>query len=88
VALVRTFVSENISPPPSGFLSVVGFHRCVAVASQLISLSIEGHYVVAKNTAFWEVFMAVSMTDVFWNSVPMTLVKTDVSENTSPPCKI
>jgi hypothetical protein len=41
VALVRTDVSENITPPSSGFLRVLGLHSCVTVETLLISLSIE-----------------------------------------------
>jgi hypothetical protein len=29
VALVKTDVSENVSPPSSGLLRVIGFHSCV-----------------------------------------------------------
>jgi hypothetical protein len=39
VPLVRTDVSENVSPPSSGFLRVTGIHSCITVASLLISLS-------------------------------------------------
>jgi hypothetical protein len=31
VALVRTDISEDISSPSLGFLSVIGFHSCVTV---------------------------------------------------------
>jgi hypothetical protein len=34
----------------------------------------------SKNTVFWDVFMAVSMKDVFWDFVPCALVRTDVPE--------
>jgi hypothetical protein len=43
VALVRTDVSENISPPSSGFLRVIGAHSCGTVQSLLIILSTDGY---------------------------------------------
>jgi hypothetical protein len=33
VAVAIIYVSERISPPSSGFLSVIGFHSCVTVES-------------------------------------------------------
>jgi hypothetical protein len=36
----------------------------------LRSLSIEGYSVGSKNTVLWDVFMAVSMIDVFWDFEP------------------
>jgi hypothetical protein len=45
VAVVRTYVAENISTPSSWFLRVIGFHCCVTVESLLINLSTEEHYV-------------------------------------------
>jgi hypothetical protein len=65
LALVRTDVSENILPPSSGFLTVIGFHSCVTVESLLYSLSIEGYYLWSKNTVFLNAFMAVSIIDAF-----------------------
>jgi hypothetical protein len=38
VGLVATDISENISPPSSWFLRVIGPHSCVTVESLLISL--------------------------------------------------
>jgi hypothetical protein len=69
VAVVRTNVSENISPPSSGFLRVRGFHSCVTMESLLINLSRDGYYVGSKKTVRWDAFRAVSMIDVFWDSV-------------------
>jgi hypothetical protein len=40
VALVRTDVSENISPQSSWLLNVRGYHSCVTVECLLISVSI------------------------------------------------
>jgi hypothetical protein len=52
VAVVRIDVSENLSPPSSGFLSVIWFHSWVTVESLLVGLSLEGHYIWSKNTVF------------------------------------
>jgi hypothetical protein len=52
VDLVRTAVSENISPPSSGFLRVKGLHSCVTMEWFLISLSIEGYYVGQRTLSF------------------------------------
>jgi hypothetical protein len=52
VALVLTDVSENISPPSSGFLSVRGPSSCITVESLVISLFIEGFQVGSSNTLF------------------------------------
>jgi hypothetical protein len=49
VVLVITDVSENMSPPSSGFLKVIGFHSCVNVESLLVNFSIEVYYVGSKN---------------------------------------
>jgi hypothetical protein len=46
VALVITDVSENISPPSSAILMVIGFHSCVTFEVLLISLSIEEYYCI------------------------------------------
>jgi hypothetical protein len=62
---VRTDVSENISPPSSGFLKVLRSHIYVTMESLLMSLSIEGYCVALKNTALWDAFTAVSMIEVF-----------------------
>jgi hypothetical protein len=56
-------VSENTSPPSSGFLIVIGPHSCVTVESLLISLSTEGHYVWSKNSVLWDAFTAVTIID-------------------------
>jgi hypothetical protein len=40
VALVRTEVSENMSPPFSGYLRLIEFHSYVTVESLWISLSV------------------------------------------------
>jgi hypothetical protein len=65
VAVVRTDVSDNISPPSSGFLTMIGFHNCVTVGSLLISLSTEGYFIGSKNTVLWDIFTAVSIPDAF-----------------------
>jgi hypothetical protein len=68
VALARTDVSEKVSSPSSGFLRVmIRFHSLVTVESLLLNLCIEGW---SKNTAFWDAFAAVSITDAFWDFVP------------------
>jgi hypothetical protein len=67
VPLVRTDVSENIQPPSSGFLRVIGFHKCVAVESLLLSLTIEEHSLWSNNTVLWDAFTAVSIIDAFWD---------------------
>jgi hypothetical protein len=86
VAQVRTNVSENISSPSSGFLKVITFHSCVIMESLLVSISVEESYVGSKNTVFWDVFTAVSVTDVFWDFVNSVVpVRTDDSKNISPP---
>jgi hypothetical protein len=69
VALVRTDISEKISPS-SGFLRVIGPHSCVTVESLLVSLSIEGYSVGSNNTVFWDDFTVVSLIDVIWDYVP------------------
>jgi hypothetical protein len=53
VAVVRTDISGNITPPSSGFLRVRGLHSCVTVESLLINLSTKGYYVGSKNILFW-----------------------------------
>jgi hypothetical protein len=60
MALVRTAVSENISPLSSGFLRAIGPHSCVTVASLFISLPTEGYYVGSKNAIFT---VSLKMTD-------------------------
>jgi hypothetical protein len=44
----------------------------------LLNLTVEGHYWSSTNTLFWDAFMAVSIADVFWGFVRVTLFRTDV----------
>jgi hypothetical protein len=69
LVIVITNVSENVSSLFSGSLPVIGLHSCVTVEALLISLSVEGYYVVSKKTVFWDVFSTITMTDVFWDFV-------------------
>jgi hypothetical protein len=76
VALVRTDVSDNISPPSSGLLWVIEFHNCLTVESLLFSLSIDGYYLWSKNTVFWDAFTSVSIIDAsIIESILDTVVK-------------
>jgi hypothetical protein len=43
-----TNVSENISPPSSGFLRVIGLHNCVTLESMFVSPSIEAYYITVR----------------------------------------
>jgi hypothetical protein len=61
VDLVTADVSENISPPHSGFLTVIVHHNCITVESLLISLPIERYYLRSKNTVCWDVATAVTV---------------------------
>jgi hypothetical protein len=63
-------VSENISPPSSGVVMFMGFHSRITVFTLVLSLSIEGHHKMLKNSVFWDVFTEVSIKDVFWDFVP------------------
>jgi hypothetical protein len=65
VALVRTGVSVNMSPPSSRFLRMIGPLCCVTVEPLLIILSTERYNLWSKNTVFRDAFRAVLIIDTF-----------------------
>jgi hypothetical protein len=71
VTLVRTDVSENISPSFSGCLRVIGFHSGVTVESLLVGLSIEeycplGCFHGSINDVFWDHNLQVCLSIVVY----------------------
>jgi hypothetical protein len=70
VPLVKTDVSENISPTTPGFLRVIGFHI--------------GYRGISVDHVRFEAFKAVTMKNgVFCDVTPRAVVRTDVSEELS-----
>jgi hypothetical protein len=67
VAVVRTDVSENISPPSSGFLRLVGFHSCVGTKSQKTSI-IDSAVKASQKTLFFHPSSRVGIRGVSYPS--------------------
>jgi hypothetical protein len=80
VALVRPNVSENISPPSSGFLGVIRFHSVITMETLFNNLSIEGnylwlqqqlgHYISRQQARLWRYLCKRVSTPTSWGVSP------------------